>query len=288
MKRGNKVNTLKLNNGNAIPSIGYGVFMVPNNGPTEEAVRKALRAGYRLIDTAAAYLNETDVGKAIKKSGILREEIFVTSKLWMQDYGYEAAKKGIERSLMNLGLDYIDLYLLHQPYGDTVGAWRALEEAVDAGKIRSIGISNHTIVFLKELLPKMRILPSVNQMECNPFFQQKELRRFMGSYGIRLEAWYPLGHGDESLMKHPSLGKMAEKYHKNVGQIILRWHLQEGIVAIPKAINEVHIKSNVDIFDFALTDAEMAEIRSMDTGKGTHDPEDMQNVERLSAYRVHD
>lgn len=282
------MNTLSLNNGEQIPSIGFGVFMVPNDGPTEEAVSKALKSGYRLIDTAAAYYNETDVGKAIQKSGIAREEIFITSKLWMQDYGYEAAKKGIDRSLQNLGLDYIDLYLLHQPYGDTAGAWKALEEAVDDGKIRSIGISNHTVKFLKELLPKMRILPSVNQMECNPFFQQKELRKFMGSYGIRLEAWFPLGHGDKSLMNDPCLIKLAEKYHKNVGQIILRWHLQEGIVAIPKATSEEHIKANVDIFDFALTDAEMAEIRSMDTGKGTHDPEDMENVERLSAYRVHD
>lgn len=282
------MNTLNLNNGEQIPSIGFGVFMVPNEGPTEEAVIKALKAGYRLIDTAAAYFNETDVGKAIKKSGIAREEVFITSKLWMQDYGYEAAKEGIERSLKNLGLDYIDLYLLHQPYGDTVGAWKALEEAVDDGKIRSIGISNHTIKFLKELLPKMRILPAVNQMECNPYFQQKELRKFMGSYGIRLEAWFPLGHGNESMMNNLSLVNIAEKYHKNVGQIILRWHLQEGIVAIPKATSEEHIKSNVDIFDFVLTDAEMAEIRSMDTGKGTHDPEDMKNVERLSAYSVHD
>lgn len=282
------MNKVSLNNGEQMPSIGFGVFMVPNDGPTEEAVSKALKAGYRLIDTAAAYYNETDVGKAIKKSGIAREEIFVTSKLWMQDYGYEAAKKGIDRSLQNLGLDYIDLYLLHQPYGDTAGAWKALEEAVDDGKIRSIGTSNHTVKFLKELLPKMRILPAVNQMECNPLFQQKELRKFMGSNGIRLEAWFPLGHGDKSLMNDPCLINLAEKYHKNVGQIILRWHLQEGIVAIPKSTSEGHIKANVDIFDFSLTDAEMAEIRSMDTGKGTHDPEDMQNVERLSSYRVHD
>lgn len=282
------MNTLNLNNGEQIPSIGFGVFMVPNDGPTEEAVIKALKEGYRMIDTAAAYNNETDVGKAIKKSGIAREEIFVTSKLWMQDYGYEAAKKGIERSLQNLGLDYINLYLLHQPYGDTAGAWRALEEAVEAGKIRSIGISNHTVKFLKELIPKMKILPAVNQMECNPFFQQKELRKFMGSYGIRLEAWFPLGHGDESLMNHPSLLKIAAKHQKNVGQIILRWHLQEGIIAIPKATSEEHIKANINIFDFALTDVEMAEIRSMDTGRGTHNPDDMSNVERLSAYRVHD
>ncbi|MFV0331813.1 MAG: aldo/keto reductase [Dysgonomonas sp.] len=282
------MNTFNLNNGIHIPTIGFGVFMVPNDGPTEAAVSKAIKSGYRLIDTAAAYFNETDVGKAIRNSGIKREEIFVTSKLWMQDYGYEEAKKGIDQSLKNLGLDYIDLYLLHQPYGDTAGAWQALEEAVDAGKIRSIGISNYTIKFLKELIPKMRILPAVNQMECNPMFQQKELRKFMGSYGIRLEAWYPLGHGDELLMNDSRLIRLADKYHKSVAQIILRWHLQEGILAIPKATSEEHIEANIDIFDFVLTDAEMAEIRSMDTGKGTHDPEDMDNVERLRVYRVHD
>lgn len=241
-----------------------------------------------MIDTAAAYFNESDVGKAIKKSGIPREEIYVTSKLWLQDYGYEAAKKGIDASLKKLGLDYMDLYLLHQPYGDTAGAWRALEEAVKAGKIKSIGISNHTVKLLKNLLPSMTILPAVNQMECNPFFQQKELREYMAKYGILLEAWYPLGHGDKKLLTHPVLTALAEKYKKNVGQIILRWHLQERIVALPKATSEAHIKGNIDIFDFSLSDEEMASVRSLDTGKGTHNPEDMENEKRLSAYNVHE
>ena len=282
------ISTLKLNDGNEIPSLGFGVFMVENDGPCEAAVTEALKAGYRMIDTAAAYFNEGDVGKAIKKSGIPREEIYVTSKLWMQDYGYEAAKKGIETSLKNLGLDYLDLYLLHQPYGDTAGAWKALEEAVREGKIKSIGISNHTEKLLKNLIPQMEILPAVNQMECNPLFQQKSLRKYMDQYGIRMEAWVPLGHADKNLLEDARLVKIAEHHHKDVGQVILRWHLQEGIVAIPKAASKSHIEGNIDIFDFMLTDDEMAVIRSMDTGKGTHDPEDMSNAESLAQLKVHE
>lgn len=279
---------MKLNDGNQIPSQGFGVFLVENNGPCEEAVTKALQAGYRMIDTAAAYFNETDVGKAIKKSGIPRGEIYVTSKLWLQDYGYEAAKKGIDDSLTKLGLDYMDLYLLHQPYGDTLGAWKALEEAVKEGKIRSIGISNHTEKLLKKLIPDMEILPAVNQMECNPYFQQKELRKYMNQYGIRMEAWYPLGHADKKLLADKRLTEIARKHGKSVVQVILRWHLQEGIVAIPKATSMEHIKENINVFDFVLGDDEMMMIRSMDTGKGTHDPEDMENEKRLGQLKVHE
>ena len=282
------MDTMKLNDGQTIPSVGFGVFLVENNGPCEQAVTNALQAGYRLIDTAAAYFNETDVGKAVKKSGIPREEIYITSKLWLQDYGYEAAKEGIDASLQKLGLDYMDLYLLHQPYGDTAGAWKALEEAVRAGKIKSIGVSNHTVKLLSKLIPQMEILPAVNQMECNPFFQQKELRKYMDQFGIRLEAWYPLGHADKALLTDPRLVKIAEKYGKTVAQVILRWHLQEGIVAIPKATSMEHIKENLDLYSFMLTDYEMAEIRSMDKGVGSHDPEDMGNAERLGALKVHD
>lgn len=280
--------TFKLNDGNEIPVLGFGVFMVPDNGPAYEAVYKALEAGYRLVDTAAAYMNESDVGKAIKDSGIPREEIFVTSKLWLQDYGYEAAKKGIETSLENLGLDYMDLYLLHQPYGDVIGAWRALEEGKEEGKIRSIGISNQTPAIIKKFLPDMRILPAVNQVELNPFYQQKELRNFMKDYGIIAEAWYPLGHGNRELLTNPVLTSIAEKYGKDAGQIILRWHIQEGVVALPKATTQEHINGNIDVFDFSLTDAEMSVIRSLDTGKGTHDPEDKAVEEGLKRFRIHD
>lgn len=280
--------TLKLNDGNEIPALGFGVFLVPNDGPTYEAVFQALKAGYRLIDTAAAYMNETDVGKAVKDSGIPREEIYITSKLWLQDYGYEAAMRGIETSLKNLDTDYIDLYLLHQPYGDVIGAWRALEEAKEEGKIRSIGISNQTPGIMKKFLPDMKILPAVNQVECNPLFQQKELRNFMKDYGIFTEAWYPLGHGNRELLENPTLKNIAEKYGKNVGQVILRWHVQEGIVALPKATSPEHITGNIDIFDFSLTDAEMAQIQMLDTGKGTHDPEDEATAETLKTLKIHD
>lgn len=277
-----------LNNKEVIPSIGFGVFLIPNDGPTYDATLAALKAGYRHIDTAAAYQNESDVGKAIKDSGIPREEIFITSKLWLQDYGYENAKKGIQTSLDKLGVDYIDLYLLHQPYGDLVGAWKALEEAVDEGKIKSIGISNQTVNIFKKLQPSMRILPAVNQVECNPLFQQKELRKCMDQYGIRLEAWYPLGHGNKALLTDERLVAIAKEHNKDVGQVILRWHVQEGIVALPKSTSEAHIKGNIDIFDFVLSEKEMEIIRSMDTGIGTHNPEDLANETRLSQLKIHD
>lgn len=278
----------ELNNHELIPAVGFGVFMIPNDGPTYEATLKALKAGYRHIDTAAGYMNESDVGKAIKDSGIDRKEIFITSKLWLQDYGYENAKIGIENSLKNLGVDYIDLYLLHQPYGDYLGSWKALEEAVAKGKIKSIGISNVTINLWNKFKDGMTIMPAVNQVECNPFFQQKPLRKEMEKYGIKLEAWYPLGHGNKELLENEYLVSLANKYNKNVGQIILRWHYQEGIISLPKSTNDERIKGNIDIFDFELTDEEMKNIQAMDTGKGTHDPEDLSNETRLMGLKIHD
>ena len=206
-----------LNDGNQIPAIGFGVFMIEPNGPTYDAVTEAIKAGYRHFDSAAAYFNEADLGRAVKDSGIPRKEFFITSKLWLQDYGYEAAKKGIEASLNKLQMDYMDLYLLHQPYGDVLGAWKALEEAKEAGLIRSIGVSNQTVGIMKQFLPKMKILPAVNQVELNPRFQQKELRTFMKDYGIVTEAWYPLGHGDRALLGDPTLASIAKKYGKDVG-----------------------------------------------------------------------
>ena len=278
----------ELNNHELIPAVGFGVFMIPNDGPTYEATLKALKAGYRHIDTAAGYMNESDVGKAIKDSGIDRKEIFITSKLWLQDYGYENAKIGIENSLKNLGVDYSDLYLLHQPYGDYLGSWKALEEAVAEGKIKSIGISNVTINLWTKFKDGMTIMPAVNQVECNPFFQQKPLRVEMEKYGIKLEAWYPLGHGNKELLENEYLVSLANKYNKNVGQIILRWHYQEGIISLPKSTNDERIKGNIDIFDFELTDEEMKNIQAMDTGKGTHDPEDLSNETRLMGLKIHD
>lgn len=278
-----------LNDGNKIPAVGFGVFLIPNDGATYEAVTRALKAGYRHIDTAAAYFNEAEVGKAVKDSGIPREEIFITSKLWLQDYGYEAAKKGLETSLEKLGLDYVDLYLLHQPYGDVAGAWKALEEAKAEGKIRSIGVSNMTPKIWKEFVPQFAMMPAVNQVECNPFFQQKELRALLAENDVKIEAYQPLGHGDETLLSHSDIVKLAEKYGKNPGQIILRFEVQDGLIVLPKSTNPQRIAGNIDIFDFELSDGEMDSLWTLDTGKGHHDPEAPGVAEMLlNNYKIHD
>lgn len=278
-----------LNDGNKIPAVGFGVFLIPNDGATYEAVTRALKAGYRHIDTAAAYFNEAEVGKAVKDSGIPREEIFITSKLWLQDYGYEAAKKGLETSLEKLGLDYVDLYLLHQPYGDVAGAWKALEEAKAEGKIRSIGVSNMTPKIWKEFVPQFATMPAVNQVECNPFFQQKELRALLAENDVKIEAYQPLGYGDETLLSHPDIVKLADKYGKNPGQIILRFEVQDGLIVLPKSTNPQRIAGNIDIFDFELSDGEMDSLRTLDTGKGHHDPEAPGVAEMLlNNYKIHD
>lgn len=281
--------TFTLNDGVVIPSVGFGVFMIPVGDETYNAVRTALSLGYRHIDTAAAYFNEADVGRAIRDSGIPREEIFVTSKLWLQDYGYEPAKKGIETSLKNLGLGYIDLYLIHQPYGDVPGAWKAMEVAKKEGKIRSIGFSNMTLKILNSFVRQFDTMPSVNQVECNPLYQQKEIRKLMAEHDVRLEAWYPLGHGDKALLENPVITALAEKYGKNPGQIILRFENQEGFIVLPKSTHEKRIKGNIDIFDFKLTDEEMKSMEALDTGKGHHDPDAPGVAEMLLAnFKVHD
>ncbi|WP_317382252.1 aldo/keto reductase [Megasphaera stantonii] len=280
---------LTLNDGNAIPAVGFGVFLIPNDGSTYDAVTQALRLGYRHIDTAAAYFNEDEVGRAVCDSGIPRDEIFVTSKLWLQDYGYDAACRGIDASLKKLGLDHIDLYLIHQPYGDVPGAWKAMEDAQKAGKIKSIGVSNMTPNIWNHFVPQFDTMPAVNQVECNPFFQQKQLREVLDACGTALEAYFPLGHGDEALLAHPLVTALAHKYNKTAGQIILRFEVQEGFVVLPKSTNPQHMADNIDIFDFSLTDEDMARMRSLDTGKGSHDPETPGMGDMLlKAYKVHD
>ncbi len=264
---------ITLNDGVKIPAVGFGVFMIPADGSTYKAVREALDAGYRHIDTATAYFNEEEVGKAVRDSGIPREEIFITSKLWLSHYGYERAKIGIERSLRKLGLDYIDLYLIHQPYGDVPGAWKAMEEAKADGKLRSIGVSNMTPKIWNDFVPQFSTMPSVNQVECNPFSQQKELRELTAQNDVKLECWYPLGHGNAELLNHSVITELARKYNKDAGQIILRFEVQEGFITLPKSSNSERIKSNIDIFDFALTEKEMDSIRALNTGKTSHDPE---------------
>ncbi|MGT2925677.1 aldo/keto reductase [Streptococcus cuniculipharyngis] len=280
--------TITLNDGNKIPAIGFGVFQIPADGSTYTAVKEALEVGYRHIDTAQAYFNEKEVGQAIKDSGIPREEIFVTSKLWIQDFAYETAKSTIDATLEKMGLDYLDLYLLHQPYGEVEQAWKALEEAKAAGKIKSIGVSNFTPTFWKQFVPNFATIPAVNQVEFNPYFQQKELRELLAEDQVTIEAWAPLGQGNKELFEEPIITELASKYGKDVGQIILRFENQEGIVALPKSTKKSRMASNKDIFDFELTVEEMAALRALDKGKGSHDP-DAPGVGEylLTAYDIH-
>ena len=217
---------ITLNDGVKIPVYGFGTYQIPADGSTYKAVREALDLGIRHIDTAVAYFNEQEVGHAIRESGIPREEIFLTSKLWLQDYGYEAAKKGIETSLRKLGLDYMDLYLIHQPYGDVPGAWKAMEEAKAEGKIRSIGVSNMTPKIWNSFVPQFDTLPSVNQVEFNPYYQQKEIRKIMAEAGVQLEGWGPLGQGNKAMLSDPVIEKIDEAHGKEVGQIIMRFYIQ--------------------------------------------------------------
>lgn len=264
-----------LNNGLEIPAMGLGVWQIDNAEQCAEVVSFALKQGYSLIDTATVYKNEAAVGEGIRRSGVPREKIFVTSKLWVQDMGYENTKGAIDRLLQRMGLKYLDMYLIHHSFGDYKGSWRAMEEAVSAGKIKTIGVANFSIALLQDLISASTMVPAVNQIEFHPFCQQKELRAFMRDNHIQLEAWSPLGSGNQDILNDRELKSMAEKYKKNVGQIILRWHIQEGAVVIPKSVHEERIASNLDIWDFELTEPEMDLIRSKDTGKNVlgYDPE---------------
>ena len=279
----------KLNDGNEIPPIGFGTFLIPADGSTYDAVSKALEFGVRHIDTAAAYFNEEEVGRAVSDSEIDREEVWITSKMWLQDYKYEDAKKAIDISLNKLHTDYMDLYLLHQPYGAVDEAWRALEEAKDEGKIKSIGVSNMTPKLWNRFVPDFDTMPSVNQVEFNPYFQQKEIREIMAKDNVKLESWGPLGQGSRDLLTNPVIVDIADKYGKNPGQVILRFENQEEIIVFPKSTKDERIKSNMDIFDFKLTDDEMDKIRALDTGRGSHNP-DAEGVGEmlLSAFDVHE
>lgn len=279
---------MKLNDGLEIPAIGFGTFMIPADGTTYETVKTAIDLGIRHIDTATAYFNEQEVGQAVKDSEVEREDIWITSKLWLQDYEYEDAKKAIDLSLEKLGTDYMDLYLLHQPYGKVAEAWRALEEAKEEGKILSVGVSNMTPKLWNKWVPDFDSIPSVNQVEFNPYIQQKELKEILNPLDVKIQAWGPLGRGNADLLNNPIILELAEKYGKNAGQIILRFENQEGIIVFPKSLNPERIKSNMEIFDFKLTDSEMDKLRALDTGKGSHDPDAPGVGEMLmNAFDVH-
>ena len=257
---------ITLNDGNKIPQFGLGVFQIPGDEKTKEACLEAFKLGYRHVDTAHAYQNERGVGQAVKESGLPREEIWITTKLWPSEYGEGKTAKAIDKMLERLQTDYIDLLLLHQQFGDYLGAWKDMEKAVAEGKVKSIGLSNFESERLEEVLAAATINPSVLQVECHPYYQQNDLKKRIAPYNTVIESWYPLGHGDAVLIEEPVFTKLAEKYGKTNAQIILRWHIQEGIIVFPKSSNPVHIKENIDIFDFELTEEEMNEIRQLDKG----------------------
>ena len=255
---------ITLNNGTKIPQFGMGVYMVPAGDTTKNACLEALKMGYRHIDTAHAYQNERSVGEAVRESGIPREEIWVTSKLWPSEYGEGRTMEGIDKMLERLDIGYIDLLLLHQQVGDYMGAWRDMEKAVAQGKVKTIGLSNFESERLEGVCEAAEVKPAVLQVECHPYFQQNELKKRLAPYGTVIEAWYPIGHGDADLINEPVFAKLAEKYGKTNVQIILRWHIQEGTIIFPKSTNPQHIKDNFDIFDFELTEEEMEQIRAVD------------------------
>ena len=257
----------KLNNGVEMPLLGFGVFQIPDAEECEKVVGEALETGYRLIDTAAAYMNEEAVGKAISKSGIKRDELFITTKLWIQDAGYENAKKAFYTSLEKLGLDYLDLYLIHQPFNDYYSSWRAMEELYKEGKIRAIGVSNFYPDRLADLCLNAKITPMVNQVELHPFFQQKEAIAIMNEFGVQPEAWGPFAEGTKGIFQNETLNNIAKKYNKMEAQVILRWNIDSGIVVIPKSVHKERIIQNFNVWNFKLSDEDMAQIAALDTGR---------------------
>lgn len=257
--------TVQLNNGIAMPLQGFGVYQMTDAAECERAVLDALETGYRLIDTAASYQNETQVGNALKQIGIARDALFITTKLWLQGTSNEGAKAQFERSLNRLQLDYVDLYLIHQPFGDVHGAWRAMEELHEAGKIRAIGVSNFQPDRLADLMAFNRIAPAVNQVEVNPFNQQLHATPWMQSRGIQPEAWAPFAEGRNGLFAHPVLTAIGNQYGKSVGQVVLRWLLQRGIVSLAKSVRKERMAENFAINDFALSADDMLHIAALDT-----------------------
>lgn len=284
-----QIQTVKLNNGVEMPLEGFGVFQVPDHAVCEQAVLDAIASGYRLIDTAAAYMNEEAVGKAVAKCGVPRGELFITTKLWVQDARYEGAKAAIDTSLRKLGLDYLDLYLIHQPMGDYIGAYRAMEEAYKAGKLRAIGVCNCYPQILADICETVDVIPAVNQVELHPFFQQENALALMKQYGVQPEAWGPFAEGNHGIFTHPVLTGIGSKYGKSAAQVALRWNVQRGVVVIPKSVHKDRMEQNLDIWDFTLSDKDMAEIAAMDIGHSEIvDHSDPKFVQMLHQLKVHE
>jgi len=258
---------VKLNNGVEMPILGFGVYQVTDAHECENSVLEAINTGYRLIDTAAAYGNEQAVGNAIKKSAVSREELFITTKLWIQDAGYEKTKKAFEKSLKKLNLDYLDLYLIHQPFSDVHGAWRAMEELYQEGKIRAIGVSNFQPDRLMDLIVFNKVIPAVNQIETHPFNQQIETQKFLKENKVQIESWGPFAEGKNDMFRNELLVSIGKKYNTSVAQVVLRWLTQRAVVAIPKSVRKERIAENFNIFDFELNREDMDAIVTLDTQK---------------------
>ena len=276
-----------LRNGVKMPQEGFGVFQIRDLDECERVVLDAIDTGYRLIDTAASYGNESAVGKAIARCGVPREELFISTKLWVTDTSYEGAKRALQRSMDALGVDYLDLYLIHQAMGDYVGAWRAMTEAYKAGRIRAIGVCNFYPHRLADFCETVDELPAVNQVELHPFFQQEHALELMRAYGVQPMAWAPFAEGKHGIFTHPVLTKIGEKYGKSAGQVALRWNMQRGVVVIPKSTHRERMEQNLDVFDFALTDGDMREIAALDIGHSEIiDHTDPRLVQALHGRRV--
>ncbi len=272
-------------NGIKMPMVGFGVFQIDDQNVCERAVLDAIEVGYRSIDTAATYLNEEAVGRAVAASGVKREELFITTKLWVQDHGYDSTKRAFDRSLKKLGLDYLDMYLIHKPYGDYYGSWRAMEDLYREGLIKAIGVTSFPSERLLDLFLHNEIKPMVNQIETNIWFQRKEEEAFLKKEGIVHEAWAPFAEGNNDVFNVPVLKEIGEKYGKSTGQVMLRWLFQRDIIVIPKSVKKERMKQNIDVFDFELTAEDIEKIAMLDTGKSTiHDPQDLETAKWIGTF----
>ena len=281
--------SVTLNNGVAMPLLGFGVFQVTDLAECERSVLDAIETGYRLLDTAASYGNEEAVGNAIRKSGVAREELFVTTKLWVQDASYDGAKQAFARSLDKLQLEYLDLYLIHQPYGDVYGAWRAMQELYQAGRIKAIGVSNFYPDRLMDFIVHNDIAPAVNQIETHPFHQQIETQTFLQENNVQIEAWGPFAEGKNNIFHNVVLLSIAEQHGKSVAQVILRWLTQRGVVAIPKSVRKERMAENLDVFDFELSADDMSAIAALDSKQSAFfDHRDPAMVKWLGTRKIHD
>ena len=278
---------VRLNNGVMMPAVGYGVYQIPVED-TERCVSDALEVGYRMVDTASSYFNEKQVGDALRRSGLPREQVFVTTKLWVQDYEYDDALRAFDLSMKNLGLDYLDLYLLHKPYGNYYAAWRAVERLYKEGRIRAIGVTSFSNERLQDLFLHNEVKPMVNQIETNPLFQQREANAFMRQEGIQHEAWAPFAEGKRDIFNNPTVKAIAGRHGKTTAQVMLRWLNQRGVVVIPKSVSKARMAENLDIFDFTLDDEEMRRMAVLDTGKSPiYDDQDLPTVRGIGLHKIH-